>query len=115
MRDIRNIPKVISVAMLAENLKGIAFLSELLAGTEKGNFMFWPLLSEAHSIVFAYTFAKDDFKLANERNMKMIIKTTEQIRKAIKNENARIERRFRKANKSLIEKNGGKIRGCLVG
>ena len=41
--------------------------------------------------------------------------TNEQIRKAIKNENARIERRFRKAHKSLIEKNGGKIRGCLVG
>lgn len=40
--------------------------------------------------------------------------TKDEYRKAIRNSNAGIERRFRKAHKKLIELNGGELRGCLV-
>lgn len=41
------------------------------------------------------------------------MKTKDATQKEIKNFNAQIERRFKKANKALIASNGGKIRGCL--
>ena len=57
-----SLPKVISEDMLAEKRNEIPFRFELLVGTAKGNFMFWPRVFEVPSTVFAYTFGKSEAK-----------------------------------------------------